>query len=105
MSLIDKKELKEWVENWFYQNKYYHPYSKSNNIPCSELYDILERMPTINAVEAVRCKECKRWTNPIPIEMKKDGYGYCGGLWTNTHKDDFCVWGERRSDGNTAENE
>lgn len=50
MSLIDKKELKEWVENWFYQNKYYHPYSKSNNIPCSELYDILERMPTVDAV-------------------------------------------------------
>lgn len=49
--LIDEAELKEWVENWFYQNKYYHPYSKSNDIPCNELYDILERMPTIDAVE------------------------------------------------------
>lgn len=58
----------------------------------------LDAMPTVDAVPVVRCMECKRWTNPIPIEMKKDGYGYCGGLWTNTHKDDFCAWGERRTE-------
>ena len=49
MRLIDEKELKEWVENWFEVNRYYHPYSKSNNIPITELYDILEHMPTIDA--------------------------------------------------------
>ena len=49
MRLIDVNELKEWVENWFTVNKYYHPYSKSNNIPINELYDILEHMPTIDA--------------------------------------------------------
>ena len=49
MRLIDKKELKEWIESWFTKNKYYHPYSKSNNIPIDELYDILEQMPTIEA--------------------------------------------------------
>ena len=53
MRLIDKKELKEWIESWFTKNKYYHPYSKSNNIPIDELYDILEQMPTIDA-EPVR---------------------------------------------------
>lgn len=42
---IEVNELKEWVENWFYQDRYYHPYSKSNNIPVPELYDLLERMP------------------------------------------------------------
>lgn len=53
MKLIDKKELKEWIESWFTKNKYYHPYSKSNNIPIDELYDILEQMPTVEA-EPVR---------------------------------------------------
>ncbi|MBR6987180.1 MAG: hypothetical protein IKH82_03835 [Clostridiales bacterium] len=53
MRLIDKKELKEWIESWFTKNKYYHPYSKSNNIPIDELYDILEQLPTIDA-EPVR---------------------------------------------------
>ena len=47
--MIEKKELKEWIENWFTTNKYYHPYSKSNNIPINELYDILEHMPTVDA--------------------------------------------------------
>lgn len=47
MKLIDKKELKEWIESWLTNNKYYHPYSKSNSIPIDELYDILEQMPTI----------------------------------------------------------
>lgn len=101
MSPIDKKELKEWVENWFYQNKYYHPYSKSNNIPCSELYDILERMPTVDAVPVVhgewirqgadcwRCSVCKAMT---------DDYGNycqnCGAKMDGERKD-----GERRTDG------
>ena len=52
--LIDKKELKEWIENWFETNKYYHPYSKSNNIPIIELYDILEQMPTIATIDTER---------------------------------------------------
>ena len=51
MRLIDKKELKEWIENWATMNKYYHPYSKSNNIPINELYDILEQMPAIDVID------------------------------------------------------
>jgi hypothetical protein len=62
-----------------------------------DMIDAVIEQPTVDAVQVVRCKECKRWTTPIPIEMKKDGYGYCGGLWTNTHMDDFCAWGERRN--------
>ena len=45
--LIDVNELKEWVENWFEVNRFYHPYSKTNNIPIPDLYDILEHMPTV----------------------------------------------------------
>lgn len=47
MKLIDVNVLKEWVENWFTKNRFYHPYAKNNNIPITELYDILEQMPTI----------------------------------------------------------
>lgn len=45
--LINVDAVKEWVENWFRMNRNYHPYAKLNNIPITELYDILERMPTI----------------------------------------------------------
>lgn len=47
MGLIDVSVLKEWIENWFTKNRFYHPYAKNNNIPITELYDILEQMPTI----------------------------------------------------------
>ena len=47
MRLISVDELKEWVKNWFVVDRNYHPYRKQNNIPIPELYDILERMPTI----------------------------------------------------------
>lgn len=46
MSLIDVSVLKEWVENWFTKNRQYHPYAKNNNIPITELYDILEQIPS-----------------------------------------------------------
>ena len=48
MRLIDANELKEWIENWVTVNKYYHPYSKSNNIPINEVYAILKQMPAID---------------------------------------------------------
>ena len=43
--IISVNELKEWIFNWFRMNKYYHPYSKSNNIPIDELYSILDSIP------------------------------------------------------------
>ncbi len=52
MILIDVSVLKEWVENWFTKNRLYHPYAKNNNIPITELYDILEQMPTIEDLSA-----------------------------------------------------
>lgn len=48
---IEEKELMEWVENWFEKNRYYHPYSKTNDIPIPELYDILEQIPTADVTE------------------------------------------------------
>jgi hypothetical protein len=63
-----------------------------------EAIDELKDAPPVDAVPVVRCRKCERWTNPIPIEMKEEGYGYCGVLWTNTHENEYCAWGERRSD-------
>lgn len=48
MKIISVDELKEWIDNWFDLCRYYHPYSKCNNIPIDELYDILDKMPSID---------------------------------------------------------
>jgi hypothetical protein len=57
--------------------------------------DTIEQAPTIDAVEVVRCKHCRKWTNG------DDTYGTC--QWNEyqtlqTRYDDFCSYGERRTD-------
>lgn len=53
----------------------------------------LHSVPTIDAVEVVRCKDCKHWA-----VLEECGH-YCshwGNLMTDTLEDDFCSNGERK---------
>lgn len=71
---IDVDELKDWVDNWFIVNRYYHQHSRSKNIPSSELFDLIERMPTADVIERkkgkwikrgislYKCSECERFS-------------------------------------------
>lgn len=80
------------------------------NISCSQtqlhwLHRIIEMQPTVDAVEVVRCRDCK-WYMPGDLftdimfchRLKKDNgkpakYNYCA--------DDFCSYGKRKDgDGN-----
>ena len=63
--------------------------------------DIVNEIPTVDAVEVVRCKDCKHWkpiTEHIP-HMECDIF--CGAYEHGypTNADDFCSYGERRTDG------
>ena len=54
----------------------------------------LKEAPTVDAVEVVRCKDCKHWS-----------MGYCNNFAyysyePMTNEDDFCSYGERKGDGN-----
>lgn len=49
--LIDADELKNWIYAWFTMHRNYHPYSKSNLIPSTEIVDIIDRLPTIIEAE------------------------------------------------------
>lgn len=61
---------------------------------------------TVDAVEVVRCKECQHSKLPAVLTQK---YGEPGTLtchnWhspcnkRNVNQDDFCSYGERRTDG------
>lgn len=53
--------------------------------------------PTVDAVPVVRCKDCKGW---CAEEIAKQ-YGvdrYCTMTTIPTNADDFCSYGERRTD-------
>ena len=55
----------------------------------TEADDVIQAMPTVDAVEVVRCKNCKYYCN-----------GWHCNLYLNvsheTKPDDFCSYGERR---------
>lgn len=105
MRLIDADELKDWIAGWFETNKYYHPYSKSNNIPTTELYDLLDRIPTIepkqehwvptayypNKEDIIRCKDCIHC-------IDTDKYCACMYWCSDTKLDGFCHKGERKEE-------
>ncbi len=53
--------------------------------------------PVVDAVEVVRCKDCK-WCKPINNEVR-GFYKNCFRHEIAVYDDGFCAWGERREDG------
>jgi hypothetical protein len=50
--------------------------------------------PTIDAVPVVRCENCKHFRR----NLENDTYCGCVGGLTDPEENDFCSYGERRSD-------
>ena len=54
----------------------------------------LESAPTVDAVEVVRCKDCKHYGNTVCGAPTK---GYCKKTeFMTKYENDFCSWGEKR---------
>ena len=54
--------------------------------------DKIKAIPSVNAIEVVRCKDCKH------LGIKDLVYGYCKYRMTGIiMPDDFCSYGERKS--------
>jgi len=57
----------------------------------------LEDAPTVDAVEVVRCKECKFYElKYYPDNTKAMTCENSKAIWTRTPPDAFCSYGERR---------
>lgn len=66
------------------------------NIMCSQsqlhwLNAIIEKQPTVDAVEVLRCKECIYFHKTIGIS-----FGKCSMTSLFPYDDDFCSYGERK---------
>lgn len=72
--------------------EYYH---HKTDIQHEALREAIDRMPTVNAVEVVRCKDCKYY------EETDNRIGTCLLTISGAEVDGFCAWGERREDGQT----
>lgn len=90
MRLIDSDSLKTKVEAMVEHRMIESDYDFGRNQAFDYVADILiDDAPTIDAVEVVRCKDCKHrdlFSCPLADnDFQKD--------------EDFCSWGERREDG------
>lgn len=70
----------------------------------SDTYDkacivgMLEEVPSIDAVEVVRCKDCKYFDSGTD-EDGKLFFKCLGWVYGGTSEDDFCSHGDRKGDG------
>ena len=58
---------------------------------------LIEDAPTVDAVEVVRCKDCKQWCRNSGITESPNGHCFNHDIETNGY--DFCSYGERKDDG------
>lgn len=63
------------------------------------LIDEMKKVPTVDAVEIVRCKDCINFYDKDNEGWGRcrehDSYGKDGGLW---HEESFCDWAEREDE-------
>ena len=61
--------------------------------------DAIENAPTVDAVEVVRCKDCRYW-DAFPTASATPYMHECSCRYPRrgTSANDFCSWGERRED-------
>ena len=65
-------------------------YAGTLSVPVPVIRLNIRDMPTVDAVEVVRCKDCKWCVSSVC----RHGFGL---NWSR--EDDFCSYGERRTDG------
>ena len=64
-----------------------------------ETVEILDDMPTVNAVPVVRCKDCKHYKPQKKSAHWENRANYCNRIVTiKMQPDDFCSYGERKDD-------
>ena len=69
------------------------------DIPRSEIEGVLKHIPIVDAVEVVRCKDCKLWDpDPDTYGDSIGPKGKCMKSFETMICDDFCSYGERRAD-------
>ena len=107
--LIDIYALIDVIENtdWYHinpQGKLLAGANSQENIPlykASDIHRALANAPTVDAVEVVRCKECKHYDNSEGIcWCHLNSKFYPGGFdWHSFPEDGFCSYGERKDNG------
>ena len=111
--LIDASELVRFCENEIdkYEtglNKHERDYVKAIRV----VKKIARTFPTVDAVEVVRCKDCKHKTVTadgmvcecaLPTKRMQDYYIYGSTILARVEPDAFCSYGERKDNERKAD--
>ena len=62
-----------------------------------EILDIVDEMPTVDAVPVVRCKDCRFWSDGVA--GCTDHVKVCKIGFYMIHENGYCVHGERKHNG------
>ena len=93
LDLIDRNKLKsefEWLKSVV---------NESSKYEIQEHIQRIEDAPAVDAVEVVRCKDCKNALDNPSITDKTKLACTKGVNWRTVNTDHFCSYGERRTDG------
>ena len=95
--LISRKALLEALQGQVSAVCNTIPYSKGTFTALHdrqmEIYDLIERQPTVDAVEVVCCNNCKHWDKDVYKDILT---GFCECFETSTSYDEFCSSGMQR---------
>lgn len=73
---------------------------KNRNFYPALVASAIKNTPTVDAVEVVRCKDCRRWTPDGSYGLDLDGtkrlYGECYITKYIYREDNFCCFGARK---------
>lgn len=72
-----------------------------DGIPCEVMAVsaiLIDDAPTVDAVEVVRCRDCKHWDSETWFCDNHSTFGHHGLEWNMFSEDDFCSYGERKDD-------
>ena len=88
MRLIDADALAKFIDYGHLNNPNEKLYSEN------DIREMIDMMPTVDAVEVVRCRDCKyNYHNMIPSGEAEYGCTKCVELPITA--DFYCAWGER----------
>lgn len=99
MRLIDADEmaLNESEAYMSAQTKIENPITLGlNSVVHRKIQQIIADTPTVDAVEVVRCKDCKHWDGHFCEVHSEWPDEYNTGYLDYTEADDFCSYGERK---------
>ena len=84
--LIDAKALKQYLKD--------NRFEFVRNVDFAKALEMIDCAPTVDAVEVVRCKDCKKGYS----DLAPNGGVWCE-KWNHVFGDDgFCSYGERKSE-------